>query len=203
MATVHDIRSAIAIHQPNELPDSEGLKRAAVAAVLREGEGGAELLFIHRAEDPRDPWSGHMAFPGGRLDPSDDGLLAAALRETREEVGLDLAVDGERIGRLSDVPAVGRGRPLNMVITPFVFSVEDPDPLTPNREVEAIVWVPISFLADCSNRSTFSYRRYGLSLELPSYQFGEHLIWGLTFGMVDELLSIIAPVPDKALLRPL
>jgi len=193
MPTLEGIRSAIAIHQPHELADSEGLTRAAVAAVLRDGEEDAELLFIHRAEDPRDPWSGHMAFPGGRLDPSDEGLLAAALRETREEVGLDLSFDGERIGRLSDVPAVGRGRPLNMVITPFVFSIESLPSLTPNHEVEAIVWVPIGFLADRSNRSTFSYRRYGLSLELPSYQFGEHLIWGLTFGMVDELLSIIAP----------
>lgn len=193
MPTLEGIRSAIAIHQPHELADSEGLTRAAVAAVLRDGEEDAELLFIHRAEDPRDPWSGHMAFPGGRLDPSDEGLLAAALRETREEVGLDLSFDGERIGRLSDVPAVGRGRPLNMVITPFVFSIESLPSLTPNHEVEAIVWVPIGFLADRSNRSTFSYRRYGLSFELPSYQFGEHLIWGLTFGMVDELLSIIAP----------
>lgn len=193
MPTVQEICSAIATHQPNELPDSEGLKRAAVAAVLRDGEASAELLFIHRAEDPRDPWSGHMAFPGGRVDPEDEGALAAALRETREEVGLDLEADGEFIGRLSDVPAVGRGRPLNMVITPFVFSIEELPLLTPNHEVEVVVWVPIAFLADLSNRSTFPYRRYGLCLELPSYKFGEHLIWGLTFGMVDELLSIIAP----------
>jgi 8-oxo-dGTP pyrophosphatase MutT (NUDIX family) len=193
MPTLQEICSAIATHQPDELPDSEGLKRAAVAAVLRDGEAGAELLFIHRAEDPRDPWSGHMAFPGGRVDPEDDGALAAALREAREEVGLDLEADGEFIGRLSDVPAVGRGRPLNMVISPFVFSIEDLPFLTPNHEVEAVVWVPVAFLADRSNRSTFPYRRYGLSLELPSYQFGEHVIWGLTFGMVDELLSIIAP----------
>jgi 8-oxo-dGTP pyrophosphatase MutT (NUDIX family) len=193
--TVETIRAALANHQPNELPDSDGLTRAAVAAVLRDGEDGAELLFIHRAEDPRDPWSGHMAFPGGRVDPEDAGPLDAALRETREEVGLDLEAAGEQLGRLSDVAAVGRGRPLNMVITPFVFSIDGMPSLTPNHEVEAIVWVPISFLADRSNRSTFPYRRYGLSLDLPSYQYGEHLIWGLTFGMVDELLSIIAPMP--------
>jgi 8-oxo-dGTP pyrophosphatase MutT (NUDIX family) len=188
---VDAIRSALARHDPRTLPDEEGLTRAAVAAVLRSALGGADLLFIHRAEDPRDPWSGHMAFPGGRVDPSDADPFAAALRETREEVGLDLTADGAHIGRLSDVRAVGRGRPLSMVISPFVFALEAVPELVTNHEVAAVVWVPLAFLADRSNRSTTPYRRNGLSLELPCYRYGEHLIWGMTLGMVDELLALI------------
>ena len=87
--------------------DDEYAPRAAVAAILRDGGPGgegAELFFIIRAEAPKDPWSGHIAFPGGRRDPEDETLLATAIRETREEVGIDLA-RGELVARLPDVPA--------------------------------------------------------------------------------------------------
>jgi 8-oxo-dGTP pyrophosphatase MutT (NUDIX family) len=189
--SVESFRAALGDFRPRLLPDVEGQTRAAVAAVLRPGEDGAEFLFIHRADDPRDPWSGHMAFPGGRVDAQDTDPLAAAVRETREEVGLDLSLSAERIGRLSDVAAIGRGRPMNMVITPFVFAIVSIPPLEPNHEVETIVWVPASFLADHRNRESMAYQRAGLSLELPCYRYQDHLIWGLTLGMVDELLSLV------------
>ena len=189
--TVESFRAALGDYQPNLLLDVEGQTRAAVAAVLRPGECGAEFLFIHRAEDPRDPWSGHMAFPGGRVDPGDVDPLAAAVRETKEEVGLDLLSIAEQIGRLSDVAAIGRGRPMNMVINPFVFATKTVPSLTPNHEVSAVVWVPASYLADHRNRESMEYQRAGLSLELPCYRYQDHLIWGLTLGMVDELLSLV------------
>ena len=179
-------------HAAERIPDFDGLTRAAVAAIFRPAASGADLLFIHRVEDPRDPWSGHMAFPGGKMEPGDSDLLASALRETREEVGLHLDVVGERLGRLSDVQAIGRGRPLSMVITPFVFAVDSAPELVTNHEVEAVVWVPVAFLADRANRETMPYRRGELSLELPCYRYRGHLIWGLTLGMVDDLLSLIS-----------
>ena len=77
--TVESFRAALGDFQPRLLPDVEGQTRAAVAALLRPGEGGVEILFIHRAEDPRDPWSGHMAFPGGREDPGDADLMRMTL----------------------------------------------------------------------------------------------------------------------------
>lgn len=192
MLTVESFRAALDDHRPELLPEAEGQTRAAVAAVLRPGEAGVEILFIHRAEDPRDPWSGHMSFPGGRVDSRDVDALEAAKRETREELGLDLDSIGQRIGRLSDVAAIGRGRPMNMVITPFVFAVATVPQLCPNHEVAAVVWVPASFLADHRNRETMEYQRAGVSLGLPCYRYQDHLIWGLTLGMVDELLSLVA-----------
>ena len=193
MLTIDDLRAALAGHSPREIPDSEGMRRAAVAAILRVGGQGPELLFIHRAEDPRDPWSGHMAFPGGKVDPADQDSLAAALRETREEVGLDLEAGARALGRLSDVRAVGRGRPLSMVISPFVFELQTTPELRTNYEVETAVWVPVDFLADHGNRETMPYSRYGLSLELPCYRYDGHLIWGLTLGMADDLLRLATP----------
>jgi 8-oxo-dGTP pyrophosphatase MutT (NUDIX family) len=132
-----------------------------------------------------------MAFPGGRIDADDAGPLAAALRETREEIGLDLSQNARQIGRLSDVAAIGRGRPMNMVITPFVFVAETVPLLAPNYEVAEVVWVPASFLSDHRNRESMEYQRAGLSMELPCYRYQDHLIWGLTLGMVDELLSLV------------
>ncbi len=190
MLTIDDFRAALASHSPHDIAEFDGMSRAAVAAILRQGRDGVEILFIHRAEDPRDPWSGHMAFPGGRVDPGDDGRLDAALRETREEVGLDLQEAGGLIGRLSDVRAIGRGRPLKMVITPFVFTLSSMPELVTNHEVETVVWVPVSFLTDHENRETMTYRREDLSYELPCYRYRDHLIWGLTLGMVDDLLSL-------------
>jgi 8-oxo-dGTP pyrophosphatase MutT (NUDIX family) len=189
--TIDDFRLRLDNHAHQEIPDFEGMTRAAVAAILRAAGAGPELLFIHRAEDPRDPWSGHMAFPGGKVDAVDADPLAAALRETREEVGLDLAAEAQPVGRLSDVRAVGRGRPLSMVISPFVFELQTTPELTTNYEVAAVVWVPVAFLADHGNRETMLYKRYGMSLELPCYRFRGHLIWGLTLGMVDDLLRLV------------
>jgi 8-oxo-dGTP pyrophosphatase MutT (NUDIX family) len=190
--TIDGFRAALARNRAAEVPHDESIKRAAVAAVLRPAATGMELLFIHRAEDSRDPWSGHMAFPGGRVDPGDRNSLAAAIREAREEVRLDLEADAEYLGRLDDVRAIGRGRPMSLVIRPFVFAIDgDPD-LVPNHEVAEVVWVPIEFLADASNREIMEYNRAGFSLELPCYRYHDHLIWGLTLGMVDELLSLVA-----------
>src|SRR5688572_15001632 len=90
---------------------------AAVAAILREvpGMSAAELFFIRRAEHPQDPWSGHIAFPGGRRDPGDPNLLATAMRETLEEVGIDLS-RAKLLGRLPDVPSFSRSKRANLIV---------------------------------------------------------------------------------------
>ena len=191
MPTMDVIRSVLQRHTPHVVPRSADLKVAAVAAVLRQTADDVEVLMIHRAEDPRDPWSGHMAFPGGRVEGGDQDSRAAAVRETREEVGLDLEINGTLLGRLSDVAAVGRGRPMSLVIEPFVYSVEIWPDLKPNHEVAEVVWVPLDFLLERSNRSTIPWQHGEITVNLPCYRFNEHVIWGLTFGMVDELVTLL------------
>jgi 8-oxo-dGTP pyrophosphatase MutT (NUDIX family) len=191
MVTVGHIRAAMAGFRPQLLPHQQDMKKAAVAVVLRDGEEDAELLFIHRAEHPHDPWSGQMAFPGGRMDPGDADEMAAAVRETHEELGLNLAADGSFLGRLSDVAAVSRGRPLSLVIVPHVFAVAGDPVLVLNHEVAEALWVPLTYLLDFDNRSTLDWRLGSMTIPLPCYRYRDKVIWGLTFGMVDELLSIL------------
>lgn len=189
---VATIEAALARLSPRSEEAVPASKKAAVAAILRDAEGGAELLFIRRAEHPHDPWSGHMGLPGGRIDPGDASPLAAALRETLEEVGLDLAHGARPVGRLSEVRThLPLGRPPHSVV-PFCFAIEGDPPLTPNNEVQEALWVPLAFLADRRNRSSFTRVRGGLPLPTPCYRFEGRVIWGLTLRMVDELLEVAA-----------
>lgn len=166
---------------------------AAVAAILREGADGPELFFIRRAERADDPWSGHVAFPGGRRDPEDASLLATAIRETREEVGIELTPD-QLLARLPDVPAFTRTKRGNLVVTPFVFAVSDPDvKVTPNHEVDTTLWVPISMLADEDKRSMFKLDFEGKQYDLPCIHLdpGQYRLWGMTFRMLETLLDAL------------
>ncbi len=166
-------------------------RKAAVAAVLREAAAGVELLFIHRAEHRHDPWSGHMAFPGGRVEPEDPDPLAAALRETREELELDLARDATLLGILPEVHTHLRQGPGAMLVVPFVFEVRGEPALVPNHEVQQALWVPLPFLLDRTNRGDFLWDGRGFPLLMPCYRYQGCLIWGLTLHMLDPLLDAL------------
>ena len=192
MVDVAAVRAALACFAFKQRREASADRRAAVAAVLRDGDDGCELLFIRRAEHPHDPWSGHMAFPGGRVDPGDASPQAAAVRETLEELGLDLTAAAIPIGRLSDVTAVARGRRLGLTIEPFVFALGEAVELVPNHEVEEALWIPLAYFQDRANRSTLQWRFGEVDIPLPCYRYHGRVIWGLTYGMVDELVELLA-----------
>jgi 8-oxo-dGTP pyrophosphatase MutT (NUDIX family) len=164
-------------------------RKAAVAAIVRDAPGGPELLFIRRSDHPRDPWSGQMGLPGGRVDPGDPTPFAAAVRETAEEIGLDLAGLARPIGQLSEVRT---HLPLGAVphsVVPFVFAIEGEPVLTVNYEVQEALWVPLAFLSDRRNRSAFTWIRGGIPIPMPCFQYDGRVIWGLTLRIVEELLE--------------
>jgi 8-oxo-dGTP pyrophosphatase MutT (NUDIX family) len=159
--------------------------------ILRVREGELHILMIKRAEREGDPWSGHMAFPGGRMDKVDDHGYAVALRETAEEIGLDLEAVGNCIGRLSDINARPHRGIFGMTVTPFVFRLGHEVEFTPNYEVAEVVWIPLEFLLDTDNREEMIWEYRGLKIPMPCYLYGKRCIWGLSLVMLDELMDLV------------
>jgi 8-oxo-dGTP pyrophosphatase MutT (NUDIX family) len=181
-----DVRSALASRPPARVGDEVG-RRAAVALVLRDGRSGVELLFIRRADHPEDPWSGQMAFPGGRSEPGDADLRATAVRETEEEIGVDLSRDAEFLGALDEVRAMARMRPVDLAIAPFVFRLRDDAALHPNHEVRSVHWIPLDELVREDRRSVMDYAYQGSTLQFPCLRVEDVVIWGLTYRMFVSL----------------
>lgn len=166
--------------------------RAAVAIVLRETDEGPQVLLIRRAERAGDPWSGHMGFPGGREDDRDQDLVATAVRETREELALDLTRVGRLLGALQELPAVARGRATGMVIAPFVFELTEDAPLSYKEdEVAEAIWVPLEPLLRGALRTTIAYELSGQKLQLPAHDFEGRIVWGLTYRMLDDFFALL------------
>lgn len=165
------------------------MRRSAVAMILQLRDGELHILMIKRAEREGDRWSGHMAFPGGRLDPGDSHGFAAAVRETAEEVGLELTGEDRVLGRLSDLRA-RPNRGFGMAVSPFVFLLEREAEFTLNYEVDEVLWVPLAHFLDSRNREEMRWKRRFMSIRLPCYTYRERCIWGLSLRMLDELLEI-------------
>ena len=162
----------------------------AVAAILRGGEGGdTEVLLIRRAERQGDPWSGHMAFPGGHSQPGDADLRATALRETREEIGIDLEHHGELIGRLDDLRVTARGKPTGMVITPYVFVLQGQPEFSIGDEVAELLWSPLARMERGEIDAVKEYWLDAVRVELPAYDVDGRMVWGLTYAMLQNLFA--------------
>jgi 8-oxo-dGTP pyrophosphatase MutT (NUDIX family) len=186
-----ELRAALARRSARRVDGSS--TRAAVALVFRDAprQEGLELLFIRRAEAERDPWSGHVGFPGGRAEPEDASDEVTAVRETREETGIDLARDGETLGALDDVQAMARGRPVDLVIAPRVFRLRRRVDGAPSHEVESLHWLPLEELLAKDARSIYPYTHEGTLLELPCLRVGPLVIWGLTYRMFQSLVQLL------------
>jgi 8-oxo-dGTP pyrophosphatase MutT (NUDIX family) len=169
-------------------------RHAAVAAVLREGARGAEVLLIRRAQDERDPWSGHMALPGGHREHGDSDMVHTATRETLEEVNLDLAVHGQLLGRLEMVRAYSAARRLDVAIAPLVFALDEPVSPRPNpAEVQEVIWASLGELSSGARMTTFSYQSDRARYQMPAFDVEGRIVWGLTYRILSALLSILSP----------
>ena len=147
---IQHVRRKLAAHAP-ECVDSENHERAAVAVVLREGVHSAEVLLIERAIFEGDPWSGHMAFPGGRMETADDSSRVTAVRETFEEVGVELA-HAEYLGHIEDLVGNRRVSP-RMVVAAHAFHLQEHQEFALDpAEVQQAFWFPLAGLHEESRQ---------------------------------------------------
>lgn len=169
--------------------EAPGVRDAAVAVIFRIAAGDAlELLMIERASYEGDPWSGHIAFPGGRSEPGDGTLLATAMREAREEIGVDLAVDGRVFGALSRLhPTTPRLPPIS--IAPFVLLLTRDAPLLLSEEVADAFWVPLATLRRTETSANVEILVGGTLRTVRAFVHGRYTIWGLTERIIRDLLA--------------
>jgi ADP-ribose pyrophosphatase YjhB (NUDIX family) len=158
-----------------------------VALIVRPAFPGLELLLIRRAERQGDPWSGHMALPGGREEPGDPGAVFTAMRESREEVGIELH-DHLLLGRLDDVRPIS-GAP-RIAVSAWVFGVEEGTTAHPNHEVALAIWAPVDeLLHPGATREYLHALGNGEMLRLPAFGYRDHVIWGLTHRILTQFLE--------------
>jgi len=163
--------------------------RAAVAVVLRPIEDDLGVLLIQRSDSELDRWSGHIAFPGGRVDASDASPRHAAERETREEIGLDLG-RAERLGRLDDLT----GSVESILVSGFVYGVAEPPPFTLNVEVQRTTWLPLRAICDPARQEQRTFQYADRAIEAPAirvFERGAPVLWGISYRFLELLMRVL------------
>lgn len=172
-------------------PPTGNRKGAAVAMILRETAEDLEMLFIERARHENDPWSGHLAFPGGKVEPGEQPQETAE-RETREEIGLTLDSD-QYLGRISDI--VGANLPVRVSCFAYGLSRDAGIPAV-SEEVRDVFWVRVGDICDRDRHRVMPVGFSGRTLEVPAIilpQPDKPVLWGITYRLVMEFLEIIHP----------
>ena len=179
---------------PGKPLEPDGIARlAAIALVLRASlSGEPELLMIKRAEVERDPWSGHVACPGGRMDPGDRDLEQTAIRETWEETGVDLARDGAVLGTLDDIsPRTPTLPPI--IIRPFVAVVKPEVTIVESVEVAEAFWVPLAAIRATEAWGTGLVPIRGVGdREVDVFRHRDYTVWGLTHRALTQFLTLLS-----------
>ncbi|HEY6330787.1 MAG TPA: CoA pyrophosphatase [Blastocatellia bacterium] len=210
MRSIREIAERLAQPPSSEYYDevvSEPKAGSAAVAIILTGqrseasEGTSlKLCLIKRAERHDDPWSGHMALPGGRVSATDFSIQSAAEREVMEEVGL--TIDSKLlIGRLPQLPIRRYRIDTGLMLSPFVYYAgPQPLPLIPNHEVAAAFWVDLDYLWDPANRTTLRATYDEKELVFPAIRIGDDLLWGLTLRVLqlfaDRIGEPFAPGPS-------
>jgi 8-oxo-dGTP pyrophosphatase MutT (NUDIX family) len=156
---------------------------AAVVVLLQKIGDDVQVLFVKRAESPNDAWSGQIALPGGKRDPKDFEIKTTVVRETLEETSINL-LDGCRfLGTMEPLRSV---RKPEFKIVPFVVVQEKKQPVELNEELTEYFWIPLTELAEQEKTFTVDLK------EVPAYIISGQAIWGLTYNIINNLLSLLA-----------
>ena len=189
MTAIDDVRRLLGTRRPVEASAQPGDQPAAVSMILHPTSDGVEALFIKRAERAGDPWSGQVAFPGGRREPTDTDLLATAIRETHEEVGVELT-GAMLLGALDDLQPRTPTLP-PVIVRPFVFAVADRPPLVVDEEVQRAFWIPFRRLAEPGLYRDVTITIKGQQRTFPAYNLGDDVIWGMTERILTPFVDML------------
>jgi 8-oxo-dGTP pyrophosphatase MutT (NUDIX family) len=184
------IRGILSARNPN-VCDGVGAmsyRHAGVLVPLLQEEGICKVLFTQRTHQV-EHHKGQISFPGGGVEREDASIEETVLRETYEEIGLS-EKNIELLGRIDDALTVAS----NYVIHPVVGWIISLDDLAINpAEVTRIITAPLAFFHRCrSEKRRYSVAYEGVTYETAAFEYGEHLIWGATARMMENLMEIVA-----------
>jgi len=165
------------------MPTPPGNASAAVA-IIRSFTPLESFLILRRVDHPKDPWSGHFSFPGGRKDDQDHDLLATCIRETREETGIHLGID-QLQQRLSLEPA---GHLLHnpIWVQPFLFTLRKPPSLALcQREIQSACWLEVSQFQNTDLHEKVEMLPGHI---FPAYPLEDYYLWGFTYRLLRHIL---------------
>jgi len=167
-------------------PPSEprsGLPVASVAVIVNSEDRGGSVLLIRRTVRSDDPWSGQIGFPGGHKSPMDTSFLHTAMRETAEEVGIELTEE-ELLGSLPFVATLSR----RVQVAPFVFQLKFRPTVRMNREVAESFWVPLGELCELQVERR-EVQAGSEKFKVSCYVLQDRVVWGLTFRILNIILG--------------
>lgn len=166
-------------------------RRAGVALILRSFGGELNILFIRRALREDDPWSGHIAFPGGHHERSDTDLMSTVIRETYEEVGVVLS-RSECVCQLPFEKPYTSDQRSDLVVLPYVFVLTHDPNVQLNHEVSEVIWAPLEQLVSGELLTHETVHFNENEYRLPGFRLKKkHFVWGLTFRVLHRFFTII------------
>ncbi len=187
MLEIEQIRNRLTNYNPQLLLQNSD-RHAAVAMLLRECGRETEVLFVQRAEHDKDPWSGDLCFPGGRIEKYDPSPRAAAERETCEEIGLCLNPENY-LGQSDDLT----GAYLSVRISCFIYQVDTNLQFRLNGEVNDLFWVPLRTLFDPQRNQQLTFFYRGKDREHPVIhltEWSDRPLWGITYRLLENFLQL-------------
>jgi len=192
--TIKELENILRNRDVVKINKVQRLVRAAVMVILKDGSSGYSILFIKRTENEGDVFSGHMAFPGGKMRIADKGTLDTAIRETAEETGIDINRSGTVIGELDDFYP-NNPKANHYVVTPYLSLLEEEVELTlDSSEVADAVWIPIHHLNDPRNQEVRILERTGRASDDFVFYYSDYMIWGMTGRILHHFLLLFGKV---------
>lgn len=189
--SLHSVEQRLAAHTPSR-SHTVLERRAAVSILLRYRGDDPDVLLMRRIERKGDPWSGQVSLPGGGADKTDGNIMATAIRETQEEVGLDLNTCARPLGRLDPIRPVPRGINLPLNITPFIFVQTQEATIVVGDEAQNTFWFPLgqAYAGELNGSHTFAMGP--IKRDFPCWNYRGEVVWGLTHRILNNFFSVVS-----------